>query len=342
VEIKLYYHAGTIGYRIIEKAHGMLIRRSTVSIAAGLMCLLLFGCYQGSPVKLQLETPTLSFPTNSMQLVPDTLTLTWNSSGWATSFSVQVSTNLDFSSLVDSAICTSTSLAITSPLANNTTYYWRVSSSDGHQTSDWSAAFSFTTGVAPPELLAPEDNAIWLPETLTLVWKRSTGDSLYYVQVSDDTGFSTFAVNDSTGSAFFAITSPLIQSTSYCWRVSVLKRQGLSGWSETNSFTTVDSLPPPALLYPADGAVGVSRTTDSLQWDTIPSYWASYRVQVSTVANFSTNVVMDTTLMALAVPLNQLAPTTTYYWRVAARLYLEGFMDRQGNWSATRSFTTTP
>jgi hypothetical protein len=306
---------------------------------AGLLSLILVGCYRGSPIKLQLQQPTLSFPSNGKKLIPDTLTLTWNSSGWATSFSVQVSNDIDFLTLVDSAICTAPSLPITSPLANNTTYYWRVSSSDGQQTSEWSATFSFITGVAAPELLAPEYKAIWIPETLTVEWSASSGDSMYYVQVSTDSNFSTAAINDSTRSASFAITSPLTQSTTYYWRVSVLKRQGLSGWSDIGIFTTVDSLPAPLLLYPADGAVNVSRTNDSLKWDSIPSYWASYRLQVSTASDF-VNVAMDTTLMELTVPIASLSGTTHYYWRVAARLYLEGFMDRKGDWSAVRSFTT--
>ena len=322
-----------------EKGITMLRRIGMGSFAAGLTSLILFGCYSGSPVKLELQVPMPMFPTNSMKLVPDTLTLTWNSSAWATSFSVQMSTALDFSTLVDSAICTSPSLAITLPLVNNTTYYWRVSSSDGHQTSEWSPIYSFITGVAAPVLLAPEEKAIWVPETLSLVWSKSSGDSMYCVQVSTDTGFSTITMNDSTDSASFAITSPLTQSTTYYWRVSVLKHQGLSGWSETGTFTTVDSLPAPALLYPADGAVGVSRTADSLKWETIPSFWASYRLQVSTASDFAV-VVMDTTLMEQNAPIDLLSGTTHYYWRVAARLYLEGFIDRQGDWSVVRSFTT--
>jgi hypothetical protein len=308
----------------------------------GLTCMMLFGCYSGSPTKLELEIPTLSFPYNGMMRVPDTLTLNWNSSGWATSFSVQVSIDRNFSSLVVSAITTSLSQPIDSPLVNNTTYFWRVSASDGQLTSEWSAVFSFTTGVAAPVLSDPEDNSIWVPETLTLGWSTSIGDSMYYVQVSTDSVFSTFAVNDSTDTASFPIDSPLTQSTTYYWRVSVLKLQGLSGWSATGTFNTVDSLPAPALSYPADSTVNVSLVTDSLKWSSIPSYWASYRLQVSTTADFSGNVVMDTTLpsSSLTAPIDVLLPATIYFWRVAARLFLTGFMDRQGDWSAVRSFTT--
>jgi hypothetical protein len=319
----------------------MLVRRMRSPFAAGLMCLTIFGCYRGSPIKLELEKPAPTFPFNGMSLVPDTLTMSWSSSPWATSYHVQVSTDFDFSTIIDSAICTAPLLAITEPLANSTTYFWRVSSSDGQQMSEWSAVFLFTTGVAAPVPLEPEDRAIWVPETLTLAWSASAGDSMYYVQMSIDTGFSVFALDDSTGSPFYPITSPLVQSTPYFWRVSVLRRQGVSGWSETHEFTTVDSLPAPALLSPADGAAGVS-AGDSLAWDTIQSQWASYHVQVSTSADFSANVVIDTTLppSSAALPIGSLSGGTTFYWRVAARLYLAGFMDRQGAWSAIRSFTT--
>ena len=122
---------------------------------AGLLSLILVGCYSGSPIKLQLQQPILSFPSNDMKLVPDTLTLTWDSPTWTRAYSVQVSTDIDFSTFVDSAICTLPSLPITLPLVNNTTYYWRVSASDGERTSGWSAIYSFTTGVAAPTLLDP-------------------------------------------------------------------------------------------------------------------------------------------------------------------------------------------
>jgi hypothetical protein len=109
----------------------MLRRCMIISSAAGLLCLILSGCYSGSPIKLELEKPTPSFPFNGMSLVPDTLTLAWSPSAWATSYNVQVATDFDFSTIVDSAICTSSFLAITSPLADKTTYFWRVASSDG-------------------------------------------------------------------------------------------------------------------------------------------------------------------------------------------------------------------
>ncbi|MBN2188440.1 MAG: hypothetical protein JW699_03220 [Chitinispirillaceae bacterium] len=318
----------------------MVRRCMIISSAAGLLCLLLSGCYRGSPVKLELEKPAPTFPFNGMGLVPDTLTLSWSPSAWATSYNVQVATDFDFSAIIDSAVCTSTFLAIASPLADKTTYFWRVSSSDGQETSEWSPVYSFTTGVSAPEPLSPEDKAIWIPETLTVAWSASAGALMYYVQVSTDTGFSAFALDDSAGSAFYPVTSPLAQSTHYYWRVSVMNRQGKSGWSETHEFTTVDSLPAPALLSPADGAAGVS-LADSLAWDTIQSQWASYRVQVSTSADFSANVVIDTTVppSSSSAPVTMLSPSTLY-WRVAARLFLDGFRDRQGAWSEIRSFTT--
>jgi hypothetical protein len=313
------------------------MRKAGVIIAGA--CLLCAGCYRGSPVRLELEQPAPSFPYNGMSLVPDTLTLRWNPSAWATSYSVQVSMDFDFTAIVDSAVCTAPLLAITVPLLNSATYFWRVSSSDGQERSDWSAVFSFTTGVAAPALLSPEDNAIWIPETLTLAWSASAGDSQYYIQVSTDAGFSSSAIDDSTGAAFYTVPSPLVPSTPYFWRVSVLRRQGRSGWSEPYTFTTVDSLPAPVLVHPAAGAAGVS-SADSLVWDTIPSQWASYHVQVSTVSDFSAGLAVDTTVMASALPLAALTPSTLYYWRAASRLFLAGFMDRQGGWSAARSFTT--
>jgi len=92
--------------------------------------------------------PALSSPANGSGVLTNP-TLTWNASVGATSYRLQVSKDSSFSSTVfDQQGITSTSQQV-SGLANNTTYYWRVSATGMGGTSPWSATWRFTTFIYP-------------------------------------------------------------------------------------------------------------------------------------------------------------------------------------------------
>lgn len=73
----------------------------------------------------------------------------------------------------------------------------------------------------------------------------------------------------------------------------------------------------PTLSMPLDGAVN-QPTTLTLNWN--PSTSAeTYRLQVSTRADFSTTVVDDSTMTTTSRQVGLLANSTVYYWRVRAK-----------------------
>lgn len=74
---------------------------------------------------------------------------------------------------------------------------------------------------------------------------------------------------------------------------------------------------PPVLLTPANSADG-QPLTPTLSWQ--PATGAnSYRLQISTGADFTTAVLDDSTLSVTAWPVGPLANNTRYYWRVNAK-----------------------
>jgi hypothetical protein len=318
----------------------MVNKYCAVVFSAALLLFLVFTGCKNKPEEVPEAPapPVLVSPSNGASFLPDTLTLTWSdTSGRAASFSVQVSTDTGFAAMVTSGSATASSFPITSALSNNTTYYWRVSASDGQRTSAWSEVFSFSPGVSAPSLSSPSEGDLWMPDTLTLSWSGVDGATQYHVQVSIDNLFSTTAIDDSGSVTSFAITSPLASSTTYYWRVSVTKPQGTSAWSMARSFTTWDPLPVPTLSSPSDNATGVA-LTDLLNWND-PAVWAvsSYHVQVSTDANFLSGVIIDNAaIYTLVTAIASLSDATQYYWRVA----LIDFRQRQSGWSAIWSFTT--
>lgn len=102
------------------------------------------------------NAPTLLSPPDSAVDQPITLTLSWSSVGTGVTYHVQVATNLNFiNPIVNDSTVTTTQRQV-GPLANATTYFWRVrvASSPGGP-SQFSPARRFTTVGVPGVFLVP-------------------------------------------------------------------------------------------------------------------------------------------------------------------------------------------
>jgi hypothetical protein len=317
----------------------MFQRSSIVSVAAVLMCVMMFVCSK-SPTKPEpVSAPMLTYPRDSATFMADTLTLTWfDTTASVTSYSVQVATDPDFSTLVVTTTSAEPFLAITSPLTNNTTYFWRVSASNGKTTSAWSAVFSFTTGVPAPIWQSPMVGGQCISLTPALIVNPVGGAVKYYFQLSTDSAFATPLVDDSTASTSFAIASPLADTTIYYWRAAARIPQGRSGWSDKWNFETGTApFAGPTLVSPDSGTSGVSGSV-TLTWNAPDTGTLYYELQVSSSSDFSPMEV-DMPFVATTsqtIDVGSFASGTTYYWRVAAKgdpCYTDG------DWSAVWSFT---
>lgn len=91
---------------------------------------------------------TLTSPTDTSTGVSRTPTFNWTSTGSPASYKLQVSTDPAFGSFtINQSGITSTSFAVTTALAAQTTYHWRVLSLDsGSTVLATSSAFTFMTG----------------------------------------------------------------------------------------------------------------------------------------------------------------------------------------------------
>ena len=115
--------------------------------------------------------PTPVSPSNGALNQPTTVTVSWNASGGAASYRLQVSLNSSFSTTVlDQSGITTTSRTVNN-LSTNTAYYWRVSAMNASGTSAYSGTWSWTTAngapsasdlwVAQEGLASPWINASW-------------------------------------------------------------------------------------------------------------------------------------------------------------------------------------
>lgn len=284
-------------------------------------------------------TPALSAPADNAAGLSTTPTLSWNTSSGATSYRLQVSTDVNFSStVVDQSGLLTTSFQVMG-LSNGTTYYWRVNATNSTGTSDWSSVWQFSTAgggspPAAPALSSPVDNTVNLPINPTLVWNASSGATSYRLQVSTVSNFSTTVVDQTGLTATSLQVSGLSNSTTYYWRVNAANAGGTSPWSTAWQFTTVVAGPAaPTLSSPADNATGIS-TSLTLVWNASGGA-TSYRLQVSAISNFSTLEVDQSGLTATSLQVTGLSNSTTHYWRVKATN-----AGGTSPWSAVWQFTT--
>ena len=285
--------------------------------------------------------PTLSSPANNAQNQPTTLTLSWTSANYDSSYTVQLSTVSTFTSSVQTLSgWTFTFEGLLTGLSNVTTYYWRVNAANqSGGTSVWATAWSFTTvehAPATPGLSSPTNNAQNQLTSLTLSWASAGNDSSYTVRVST---VSTFLSTVLSQSGMTATALPLIglaNTTTYYWRVnSANQGGGTSSWSGLWSFTTLENAPSvPGLYSPANNALN-QPTTLTLSW-TAGSLDSSYTVQVSTVPTFLSTVLSQSGMNTTAFPLIGLAFGTSYYWRVNSAIQGGG----ASGWSGTWGFVT--
>lgn len=164
-----------------------------------------------------MAQPDLSAP-DSLTAQPQELTLVWNTAPGTAGYTVQVSEgNDDFGTTVfeESGITDTTQLI--SGLSLNTTYHWRVSSTDSSNvTSEFSEVWAFTTWASAPEspatvLLGTAGEYVMLAKAAisTVPTSVITGD--VGVSPAAESYITGFDLTDATGYA----TSPQVTGKLY-------------------------------------------------------------------------------------------------------------------------------
>jgi archaellin len=247
------------------------------------------------------------------------VTLDWSDITVATGYDWQYSTDPAFlTGVVSGSVVSST--ANIGPLANGTTYYWRVRATNVAGNSAYTTAWSFTTIVAIPTMpvhVSPSDGATNVAiASVTLDWSDITVATGYDWQYSMDPAFLSGVVSGSVVSSTVNI-GPLANGTTYYWRVRATNVAGNSAYTTAWSFTTIVAIPTmPVHVSPADGATNVAIASVTLDWSDI-TVATGYDWEYSTDPSFLTGVVSGSVVSSTA-NIGPLANGTTYYWRVRA------------------------
>ncbi|HXN47204.1 MAG TPA: hypothetical protein VN893_11225, partial [Bryobacteraceae bacterium] len=263
--------------------------------------------------------PGLTAPANGAVGVSWTPTLSWTAASGATSYDVRFGT----SSPPPLATNVTTTSYLPGTLTPGTTYYWQVTAKNGGGVVP-SATWSFTTQLAPPTVVAPENGAMGVSLAPTLSWSGSIGAATYDVYLGTSPSPPLVASTTETNYAAGSLASGVL----YYWRV-VANGSG-SSTSVTWSFTT--QVGAPSLVSPANGAIGVS-LAPTLTWNAATGA-SSYDVYFGTEA--APPLVTNTTGTSYTPTV--LNAGALYFWRVVARD--SGSASSSATWSFTTAGTT--
>jgi|GEM_PF-2494813 len=333
-DMKFVYNGGTSSINFLssqcEIAHTDLSVVSGISYNNGLVT--------GSVTPTIPDVPVLSLPANYSTGVSVAPSLSWNASSGANTYSIQVATDVNFTSVIYSASSLSSTQVSVTGLNANSQYFWRVNATNNVGTSAYSVIWSFTTstqsGISAPALISPVNGISGVSLAPTLTWNTSVGATSYDLQVSTDSQFKTiFYYQPGITTTSFTIYD-LALNTVYYWRVSATNGATSSGFSAPFSFSTGVTYPmPPTLVYPAENAVSIPINA-ALSWNSSANA-TSYNLKVATDAAFTSMTADRNGLTDTTFTVNGLKNYTTYYWKVSATN-----SNGTSDYSSVRSFRT--
>ncbi len=194
-----------------------------------------------------LEIPTPILPYNNSDFQPTTLRLVWSSVPSALYYQLQVSRDIQFSTVDYDIKNIEDTTYLLVDLNTSTEYFWRVMAYNDSSSSAWSSVWRFRTvppaPVGPVLLILPQNETVGVNTSLSLIWNVVQYAYYYHLQVAKDPNFveSSFVLDDSLLIQPNKFVSDLEYNTQYYWHVRAYNPGGSTPWSETWWFKTMVS-----------------------------------------------------------------------------------------------------
>lgn len=247
------------------------------------------------------------------------ITVTWLDNGNpldVTQYEVQLSTVANFLSGVILSSFTTNLETTFDQLDTGTVYHAQVKAiNHSGIATNWLPLGSTQTVISA----IPDNLSFTAAQTnsLSAAWDDSSpaGDSFTF-RVSTDSNFNGTVVSSSTLNLFATTIDPLESNSTYYGQARAIVSGTPYPWSAYITTATLANMPSAA---PSTWtAVNITSLTVTWLNNTNPLNATLYRIQLSTVSNFLSGVVFNSTTTDLATTFNTLAPLATYYAQVRA------------------------
>ncbi len=292
--------------------------------------------FAGRKLRTAVAPPVLLNPANIFPARSNRPTFTWTQVIGASGYTIQISYNEAFTSLVTSGTLSGVGATSFTPTVNlpvrtdpASLLWWRVrANSPTNGPGDWSLKWQFGVPPSPPipVLVSPANTALITTLDPTLEWNDvvpaagTPGLSGYYVQFSEDKTFTGVIDQWAPVSNYHM---PVLQpNRTYYWRVRTENVDtNLSGWSAVRSFRTAINVPEPYGVYDdfydPNGGDDPKTNRPEIRWSAVADA-SSYTIQLSRYANFS-SLLTSATVSANVYYTNVTLPVgVPIYYRVRA------------------------
>ena len=220
------------------------------------------------------------------------ITATWDSSTSANQYIVDISTNPNFSSILESITTALTSTTFTTGIQQDSNYYIRVSASNSScGEGSKSSSISLTTNSAAPSAVTDiETSNCNYTDTsfgFTLNWAVSQNATSYEVNLSTSSSFSSFVNNfdtsHSTTSTSIGFTG-LSGGTTYYFRIKAKNKDSETSYSDSEYIITI----PNEVSNFRYTDIGCDNCAD-IAWDSSTGV-NGYKLYVATDSNFTDTI----------------------------------------------------
>ena len=252
----------------------------------------------------------------ALALPSERVVLNWSgTSNNNTGFIIQRKLSTDTIYTVIDTVKTDTISFTDTTLTSINTYNYRIEAYNQIETSAFSNVVTIATlppYPAAPTLIAPINNASILTGSLYLSWISSANASSYRLQVSTDSTFKTFFLNDSVlTTTTFQVTN-LSDGLRYYWRVNSKNVTGISIYSGVNSFSTILNAPQNL------SAIAMWGYKVSLTWIGKSNDESGYIIERKLSKDTSYTIIDSLKLKVTSFTDSSLTAVNTYNYRITA------------------------
>ncbi|MBO6620975.1 MAG: T9SS type A sorting domain-containing protein [Balneola sp.] len=262
------------------------------------------------------DVPQLTSPLNNATDLDTLVSFQWNASNDAEAYEIQVATDSEFNIIFFEDSLSATTVE-NIKFEFSSTYYWRVRAVNSVGESAWTSGRTFTVREQEPEipqLLLPADDKVDVDTLTTFVWNNADRASSYTLEISTDSLFGSFFLEEITTDTLKNVGGMEFQEE-YFWRVKSSNSASESEYSTVSSFTVkAEDASVPELLSPANNGEDIALSPEFV-WSTAQGA-IKYEFQLSIVLDFSSlteNQTLTDTTLSLSFDLDY---ETQYYWRI--------------------------
>lgn len=179
-------------------------------------------------------SPELSSPANGSTNKDLRQVYSWKKYGGVIDYFFQISEDPEFETAFEGI---SDSISILYTIQKfGTEYFWRVSTTNPDDVSEWSPAWSFTT-LNTVTLSSPVNEETEVNVCPKYKWVEIMGAAEYELSVADNPDFVD-ASSIMTTEPFYQCQNGLVKNTTYYWRARAYSSIDTTNWSNTWSFKT--------------------------------------------------------------------------------------------------------